>query len=230
MLAGLVTKPERHDVSKCSRAFGAPAPGHQEHDRGLIERAGLPPAAALQGLCPLWLERAESRRCETPRVVQERNCYVCKKSFSSCIDTTIPVRKPAASSTMPSASRPRTERPLRPHYRRRGQIGFQASLKLLAPARMSSSPRAFPSMPSNAIPGVDFSAFRERLKIHASIFATPERRACLAVPHRSDCRGSTTFEQCLPTGAAPAGFFQHLLEREAQPLAALPEPARGCAA
>src|SRR6202046_3084231 len=80
MLAGLVTKPDRHDVSRMLKGFRrAKRQSSQQHDRDIIERAGLRMQRRSKVYAPLWLERpkpeAESAAGEFR---QERNCYVCK--------------------------------------------------------------------------------------------------------------------------------------------------------
>ena len=84
MLAGLVAKPDRHDVSRMLKGFRrAKRQSSQEHDRSIIERAGLRLQRRSKVYAPLWLERPkpEAERA-APDFHQERNCYVCKQSFT----------------------------------------------------------------------------------------------------------------------------------------------------
>src|SRR5277367_4006537 len=134
MLAGLVAKPDRHDVSRMLKGFRrAKRQRSQEHDRNIIERAGLRMQRRSKIYAPLWLERpkpeVESAHAE---FAQERNCYVCKQSFAkmhryydsmceSCGEFNYAKRELSAD--------------LDGHYAlitgARVKIGFQASLKLL---------------------------------------------------------------------------------------------------
>ena len=99
MLAGLVAKPERHDVTRMAKAFRrAKREVTKEHDRRIIERAGLRIQRRSKVYAPLWLERPKPDTELVPHPAagaidgpdrsggaefhQERNCYVCKKSFA----------------------------------------------------------------------------------------------------------------------------------------------------
>src|SRR5258708_13551942 len=79
MLAGLVAKPERHDVSRMLKGFRrAKRQVAQEHDRDLIERAGLRMQPRSKVYPPLWLDRPKPQLPGAhPEFHQERNCYVC---------------------------------------------------------------------------------------------------------------------------------------------------------
>src|SRR5271168_366557 len=60
MLAGLVAKPDRHDVSRMLKGFRrAKRQTSQEHDRRIIERAGLRVQRRSKVYAPLWLERPQ---------------------------------------------------------------------------------------------------------------------------------------------------------------------------
>src|SRR5262245_7149469 len=83
-LAGLVAKPERHDLVRMAKAFRrAEREAAKAHDRGLVEQAALRVQRRSAVYAPLKLEppgaddldeRAELRR--------ERACYVCKQPFA----------------------------------------------------------------------------------------------------------------------------------------------------
>jgi NAD(P)-dependent dehydrogenase (short-subunit alcohol dehydrogenase family) len=232
MLAGLVTKPERHDVSRMLKGFRrAKRQVTQEHDRGLIERAGLRLQRRSKVYAPLWLERPKADAAETRTAfVQERNCYVCKKSFSvmhryydSLCD---------ACGEFNYAKREQTA-DLSGRYAlitgARVKIGFQASLKLLrAGAHVVVTTR----FPVDAIERYskepDFDAFRERLQIHGlDLRHTPSVELFTQFLNERLPRLDYILNNACQTVRRPAGFFQHLLEREAQPLAALPEAWHG---
>src|ERR1700677_4260487 len=56
-LAGLVAKPERHDLVKMARAFRrAEREAAKQHDRGIIAGAGLRVQRRAAEYAPLWLE------------------------------------------------------------------------------------------------------------------------------------------------------------------------------
>src|SRR5579863_3460441 len=134
MLAGLVAKPERHDVTRMAKAFRrAKREAAKEHDRQVLATAGLRMQRRSAVYAPLWLERPKP---ESPvaraEFREERACYVCKKPFAkmhryydsmceSCGDYNYAKRAQTA--------------PLHGQYAlvtgARVKIGFQASLKLL---------------------------------------------------------------------------------------------------
>ncbi|HEY2780661.1 MAG TPA: SDR family oxidoreductase [Steroidobacteraceae bacterium] len=228
MLAGLVTKPERHDVSRMLKGFRrAKREVTKQHDRGLIERAGLRVQRRSKVYTPLWLERPKADATE-PRAafVQERNCYVCKQSFSvvhryydslceTCGEFNYAKREQTAD--------------LSGNYAlitgARVKIGFQASLKLLrAGAHVIVTTR----FPVDAIERyskeADFGAWRERLQIHGlDLRHTPSVELFTQFLIERLPRLDYILNNACQTVRRPAGFFQHLLERESQPLAALPE-------
>ena len=84
MLAGLVTKPDRHDVSRMLKGFRrAKRKISQEHDRNIIERAGLRMQRRSKVYAPLRLERPKPEVMSVSgEFRRERNCYVCKQSFA----------------------------------------------------------------------------------------------------------------------------------------------------
>src|SRR5690349_20575978 len=83
-LAGLVAKPERHDLVRMAKAFRrAEREAAKAQDRQAIEQAGLRRQRSASVFTPLWLEPPKHEdRDERPRLRQERDCYVCKQPFS----------------------------------------------------------------------------------------------------------------------------------------------------
>src|SRR3954462_4169480 len=83
-LAGLVAKPERHDLVRMAKAFRrAEREAAKEQDRKAIEQAGLRVQRRSEVFTPLWLEPPKPADAgERPRLNQERDCYVCKQPFS----------------------------------------------------------------------------------------------------------------------------------------------------
>ena len=235
MLAGLVTKPERHDVSRMLKGFRrAKRQITQEHDRGIIERAGLRVQRRSKVYAPLWLERPKANAPDSRAAfVQERNCYVCKQSFSvmhryydslceACGEFNYAKREQTAD--------------LSGHYAlitgARVKIGFQASLKLLrAGAHVIVTSR----FPVDAVERYskepDFGGFRERLQVHGlDLRHTPSVELFTQFLVERLPRLDYLLNNACQTVRRPAGFFQHLLEREAQPLTALPDAWRGALA
>src|ERR1700734_3079203 len=84
MLAGLVAKPDRHDVSRMLKGFRrVKLQVSQEQERSIIERAGLRMQRRSKVYAPLWLERPKPEvENAQPNFRQERNCYICKQAFA----------------------------------------------------------------------------------------------------------------------------------------------------
>src|SRR5580658_8310532 len=83
-LAGLVAKPERHDLVRMARAFRrAERAAAKQHDRGIIEGTGLRVQRRSAVYAPLWLEPPKPDDA-SPRAELhgELACYVCKQSFT----------------------------------------------------------------------------------------------------------------------------------------------------
>ena len=169
-LAGLVAKPERHDLVKMAKAFRrAEREAAKEHDRKAIEQAGLRIQRRKEVFTPLWLEPPKPEDLdERPRLHKERDCYVCKQPFAKvhryydsmcepCGDFNYAKREQSADLTGQYALITGA----------RVKIGFQASLKLLrAGAHVIVTTR----FPIDAVARYsaepDFSELRSRLQIH----------------------------------------------------------------
>jgi NAD(P)-dependent dehydrogenase (short-subunit alcohol dehydrogenase family) len=232
MLAGLVAKPDRHDVSRMLKGFRrAKRQISQEHDRNIIERAGLRMQRRSKVYAPLWLERpkpeVESAHAEFH---QERNCYVCKQSFAKmhryydsmceeCGEFNYAKREQSADLNGHTALITGA----------RVKIGFQASLKLLrAGAHVIVTTR----FPVDAVDRYskepDFGAFRARLEIHGlDLRHTPSVELFTQFLLERLPRLDYLLNNACQTVRRPAGFFEHLLARESAPLAALPDAWRG---
>ena len=233
MLAGLVTKPERHDVSRMLKGFRrAKRQVSQEHDRSIIERAGLRQQRRSKVYAPLWLERPKPEAAEStqPEFHRDRNCYVCKQPFakmhryydSMCEDC----------GEFNYAKREQTAN-LEGHYAlitgARVKIGFQASLKLL---RAGASVIVTTRFPVDAVDRYskepDFTIFQERLEIHGlDLRHTPSVELLTQYLSERLPRLDYLLNNACQTVRRPAGFFAHLLARENAPLAALPDAWRG---
>jgi NAD(P)-dependent dehydrogenase (short-subunit alcohol dehydrogenase family) len=232
MLAGLVAKPDRHDVSRMLKGFRrAKRQVSQEHDRNIIERAGLRMQRRSKVYAPLWLERPKADvESAHPEFHQERNCYVCKQPFAKmhryydsmcdeCGEFNYAKREQSAD--------------LAGHYAlitgARVKIGFQASLKLLrAGAHVIVTSR----FPVDAVDRYskepDFGGFQERLEIHGlDLRHTPSVELFTQFLLERLPRLDYLLNNACQTVRRPAGFFEHLLARESVPLAALPGAWRG---
>ncbi|MEO7206270.1 MAG: SDR family oxidoreductase [Steroidobacteraceae bacterium] len=231
MLAGLVTKPERHDVSRMLKGFRrAKRQKSQAHDRSLIERAGLRVQRRSKVYAPLWLERPKPEVQSPAEFHQEHNCYVCKQSFAKMHRYYDSMCEPCGEFNY--AKREQTA-DLEGHYAlitgARVKIGFQASLKLLrAGAHVIVTTR----FPVDAIQRYskepDFGAFRERLEIHGiDLRHTPSVELFTQFLLERLPRLDYLLNNACQTVRRPAGFFEHLLAREGAPLAALPDAWRG---
>jgi NAD(P)-dependent dehydrogenase (short-subunit alcohol dehydrogenase family) len=232
MLAGLVAKPERHDVTRMAKAFRrAKREATKEHDRKVIATAGLRVQRQSAVYAPLWLERPKADDlAERSEFRQERACYVCKKPFAkmhryydslcdACGDFNYAKREQTAD--------------LSGRYAlvtgARVKIGFQASLKLLRAGAHVVVTTRFPVDAADRYSReLDFCRFRERLEIHGlDLRHTPSVELFTRFLNERLPRLDYILNNACQTVRRPAGFFQHLLAREAESPAALPEFLRG---
>jgi len=231
-LAGLVAKPERHDLVRMAKAFRrADREAAREHDRKAIEQAGLRVQRRAEVYAPLWLEPPKPDELEEqPGLRQERACYVCKKPFvtvhryydsmcQACGDFNYAKREQTAN--------------LAGHYAlvtgARVKIGYQASLKLLRAGAHVVVTTRFPIDAADRYSNEpDFPAFRERLQVHGlDLRHTPSVELFTRYLLERLPRLDYILNNACQTVRRPAGFFQHLLAREAEPSIALPEACRG---
>jgi NAD(P)-dependent dehydrogenase (short-subunit alcohol dehydrogenase family) len=226
-LAGLVAKPERHDLVRMAKAFRrADREAARERDRKVIEQAGQRIQRRSEVYTPLWLEPPGPEDLEDrPQLEQERACYVCKKPFAKlhryydsmcaeCGDFNYAKREQTADLTG--------------HYAlvtgARVKIGFQASLKLLrAGAHVVVTTRFPVDAADRYSKEPDFTVFRERLQIHGlDLRHTPSVELFTRFLLERLPRLDYIINNACQTVRRPAGFFQHLLDREAGSIAALP--------
>jgi NAD(P)-dependent dehydrogenase (short-subunit alcohol dehydrogenase family) len=228
-LAGLVAKPEGHELVKMRKAFRrAEREATQAHDRKVIEQAGLRVQRRSAVYAPIWLERPkpEAAAEDRPEFSRERACYVCKKPFAkmhryydsmceACGDFNYAKREQTADLTG--------------HYAlvtgARVKIGFQASLKLLrAGAHVIVTTRFPVDAADRYSKELDFPAFRERLQIHGiDLRHTPSVELFALFLVERLPRLDYILNNACQTVRRPAGFFQHLLAGEAESIGALPE-------
>ena len=228
MLAGLVAKPERHDVTKMGKAFRrAKREAKQAHDREVMERAGLRIQRRSPVYAPIWLERPKPGATDNGREYQrERACYVCKQPFArmhryydsmcdACGDFNYAKRGQTADLSGRHALITGA----------RVKIGFQASLKLLRAGAHVVVTTRFPIDAAERYSREpDFSAFSERLEIHGlDLRHTPSVELFARFLVERLPRLDYLLNNACQTVRRPAGFFQHLLTREAVSVAALPE-------
>jgi NAD(P)-dependent dehydrogenase (short-subunit alcohol dehydrogenase family) len=230
-LAGLVAKPERQDLVRMAKAFRrAEREAVKEQDRRAIEQAGLRVQRRASVYSPLWLEPPKPEGLdERAELHQERACYVCKKPFTkvhryydsmceACGDFNYWKRGQTAD--------------LSGHYAlvtgARVKIGYQAALKLLRAGAHVIVTTRFPiDAADRYAKEPDFAAFRERLQVHGlDLRHTPSvelfTRFLLGHLPRLDY----ILNNACQTVRRPAGFFQHLLAREATSFSALPAELR----
>jgi hypothetical protein len=83
-LAGLVAKPERHDLVRMARAFRrAERQAAKAHDRKLVDQAALRVQRRSPVYAPLRLAApSPDERDDRPELHKELACYVCKKPFT----------------------------------------------------------------------------------------------------------------------------------------------------
>jgi NAD(P)-dependent dehydrogenase (short-subunit alcohol dehydrogenase family) len=231
-LAGLVAKPERHDLVKMAKAFRrAEREAAKERDRKVIEQTGLRVQRRAEVYAPLWLEPPKPEDLgERPDLQQERSCYVCKKPFvkmhryydSMCVEC----------GDFNYAKREQTA-DLTGHYAlvtgARVKIGFQASLKLLRAGAHVVVTTRFPIDAADRYSKEpDFTAFRDRLQIHGlDLRHTPSVELFTRFLVERLPRLDYIVNNACQTVRRPAGFFQHLLAREAESIALLPPALRG---
>src|SRR3954469_784814 len=169
-LAGLVAKPERHDLVKMAKAFRrAERTAAKAHDRKAIEQAGLRIQRRSPVFAPLWLEPPKPADLdERPTLNKERDCYVCKQPFSKvhryydsmcepCGDFNYAKREQSADLSGQYALITGA----------RVKIVYQASLKLLRAGAHVIVTTRFPIDAADRYAREpDADAYRERLQIH----------------------------------------------------------------
>jgi NAD(P)-dependent dehydrogenase (short-subunit alcohol dehydrogenase family) len=230
-LAGLVAKPERHNLVQMAKAFRrAEREAVRERDRKAIARTGLRIQRQSAVYTPLWLEPPKPEDSSgRPELQQKRSCYVCKQPFAkmhryydsmceTCGDFNYAKREQTAD--------------LSGHYAlvtgARVKIGFQASLKLLRAGAHVIITTRFPIDAADRYSREpDFAAFRDRLQVHGlDLRHTPSVELFTRFLLERLPRLDYIVNNACQTVRRPAGFFQHLLVREAESLARLPPPLR----
>jgi NAD(P)-dependent dehydrogenase (short-subunit alcohol dehydrogenase family) len=230
-LAGLVAKPERHDLVRMAKAFRrAERDAAKAHDRKAIEQAGLRVQRRAPVFAPLWLEPPRPEDLdERPRLHKERDCYVCKQPFAqvhryydsmcaTCGDFNYAKREQSADLSGQYALVTGA----------RVKIGYQAALKLLRAGAHVIVTTRFPIDAADRFSTEpDFSSYRERLQIHGlDLRHTPSVELFTKFLAERLPRLDYLLNNACQTVRRPAGFFQHLLARESESIGTLPADLR----
>jgi NAD(P)-dependent dehydrogenase (short-subunit alcohol dehydrogenase family) len=230
-LAGLVAKPERHDLVRMAKAFRrAEREAAKEQDRKAIEQAGLRVQRRAEVFTPLWLEAPKPEpAAERPRLNRERDCYVCKQPFTQVHRYYDSMCEPCGDFNY--AKREQTA-DLSGEYAlvtgARVKIGYQASLKLLRAGAHVIVTTRFPVDAADRYSREpDFAAFASRLQIHGlDLRHSPSVELFARYLLERLPRLDHIVNNACQTVRRPAGFFQHLLAREAEPIRSLPADLR----
>lgn len=176
-----------------------------------------------------WIEAAPAASAE-PRVVRdERNCYVCKTTFTElhhfydsmcqrCGDFNFGKRQQTADlrgrvAVVTGA---------------RVKIGYQASILLLrAGCRVVATTRFPHDAALRYSREADFEEWRDRLHVHGlDLRHTPSVEAFCRHLDRTLDRLDFLISNACQTVRRPAGFYQHLMDQERAPISALPPGAQ----
>jgi NAD(P)-dependent dehydrogenase (short-subunit alcohol dehydrogenase family) len=224
-LAGLVAKPERHELVRMAKAFRrAEREAAKAHDRKLVEQAVLRVQRRAATYAPLRLEPppADESREELRNGL---DCYVCKQPFTKMHRYYDSLCEPCGDFNY--AKREQTA-DLAGHYAlvtgSRVKIGYQAALKLLrAGAHVVATTRFPVDAASRYASEADFGEFRSRLQIYGlDLRHTPSVELFTRFLRDRLPRLDYVVNNACQTVRRPPGFFRHLLEAEAAPLPELP--------
>lgn len=228
VLAGLVSKPERHDLVKMAKAFRrAERETTKQQDRAAIEQTGLRQQRRADIYTPLWLPPpdADSGMSSGPELSSARGCYVCKAPYTevhryydsmcqTCGDFNYSKRAQSAD--------------LQGQYAlvtgARVKIGFQSALLLLRAGAHVIVVTRFPvDAAERYARESDYVAFRDRLQIHGvDLRHTPSVELFARFLAETLPRLDHIVNNACQTVRRPAGFFRHLLDRETSAKDSLP--------
>jgi NAD(P)-dependent dehydrogenase (short-subunit alcohol dehydrogenase family) len=230
-LAGLVAKPERHDLVRMAKAFRrAEREAAKTHDRQLVDQALLRVQRRSPVYAPLKLERPADGADEGAELKNELACYVCKQPFAKLHRYYDSLCEPCGDFNY--GKREQTA-DLTGHYAlvtgARVKIGYQAALKLLrAGAHVVVTTRFPVDAASRYAKESDFASFGGRLQIFGlDLRHTPSVELFTRFLSERLPRLDYIVNNACQTVRRPAGFFRHLLEVEAAPREALPAEWRG---
>jgi NAD(P)-dependent dehydrogenase (short-subunit alcohol dehydrogenase family) len=225
-LAGLVAKPERHDLVRMAKAFRrAEREAAKAHDRELVDRTLLRVQRRAPVYAPLKLERPSVDGDSRADLKNELACYVCKQPFTQVHAFYDSLCVPCGDFNY--AKREQTA-DLAGHYAlvtgARVKIGYQAALKLLrAGAHVVVTTRFPVDAASRYAKEPDFSELAGRLQIFGlDLRHTPSVELFARFLAERLPRLDYVLNNACQTVRRPAGFFRHLLEAEAAAPESLP--------
>jgi NAD(P)-dependent dehydrogenase (short-subunit alcohol dehydrogenase family) len=230
-LAGLVAKPDRHGLVRMAKAFRrAEREAAKAHDRKLVEEALLRVQRRSLIYAPLRLQPpAPEDLGERPKLKRELACYVCKQAFTRMHRYYDSLCEPCGDFNY--AKREQTA-DLAGHYAlvtgARVKIGYQAALKLLrAGAHVVVTTRFPVDAASRYSKEHDFVEFGSRLQIFGlDLRHSPSVDLFTRFVRDRLPRLDYILNNACQTVRRPAGFFRHLLDAEATPVASLPARVR----
>jgi len=234
MLAGMIAKPARSELRQMAKAFRrADREAARQQDREALEQAGLRIQRRSETYAPLWLPppdaAAQGAEAERPALNAARACYVCKQPFTavhryydamcrSCGDFNYAKREQTAdlSGRVALVTGARVK------------IGYQAALKLLrAGAKVVALTRFPVDAAARYAQEPDYADWSARLQIHGlDLRHTPSVEIFARWLGEHLPRLDYILNNACQTVRRPAGFFRHLLDREAAGAAALPPSVR----
>jgi NAD(P)-dependent dehydrogenase (short-subunit alcohol dehydrogenase family) len=232
MLAGLVAKPERHDLVKMAKAFRrAERASAKARDQEAINQAGLRVQRRAEVYTPLWLPPPDTPDADArPELGSARACYVCKAPYTE-------VHRFYDSMCGPCGDFNYAKRLQSADLRGqvalvtggRVKIGFQSGLLLLRAGAHVVVVTRFPADAAERYAQeADYADFRDRLQIHGlDLRHTPSVEMFARYLADTLPRLDHIVNNACQTVRRPAGFFQHLLDREAAPYEDLPADLRG---
>jgi NAD(P)-dependent dehydrogenase (short-subunit alcohol dehydrogenase family) len=229
MLAGLVAKPDRDELRSMAKAFRrADRKARQQQDRRSIESAGLRIQRRSETFSPLWLPPPSDSDADghRPQLGWARSCYVCKQLFTQVHRFYDSMCTPCGDFNYAKRSQTANlEGRVALVTGGRVKIGYQAALMLLRAGAQVVVVTRFP-VDAAARYGAepDYASFRDRLQIHGlDLRHTPSVEVFARWLGGHLPRLDFILNNACQTVRRPAGFFRHLLEREAAGTAALPD-------